>query len=1533
MRVIPFVLATSLVLAIFGVVARPSQADEPAGASNAVAAAAGDLFRRDNLMAWCIVPFDAKKRGPADRAQMLERLGLKHFAYDYRAEHVPTFDAEIEALQKHGIALDAWWFPSTLNDEARQILNVLKRHGVHPQLWVTGAGGPTANPEEFRQRIETEAARIRPIAEAAADMGCKVGLYNHGGWFGEPENQLAIIDRLKLPNVGIVYNLHHGHGHLDRFAELLAKIRPHLLALNLNGMTRGGDQKGEKILPIGTGDRDLELLGIICESGYRGPIGILNHTNLDAEARLLDNLDGLTWLATQLTGKPAGPRPKYRSYTPGDAPAASPRGATGYRSPALGGGLMADGKDEYRSAPLTVECRASLMSADRYNILVASDTKGSGAHWEIFSMAGSGTFTAYLPGLTPDHVHSKALICDGKPHDMAMIYEPQRVRLFVDGQPVAEQAVTTRSRPVVPGGLAFGRLVEGALLCEGALEYVRLSRGARDLPSTKSALPDVDQSTVGLWRFDRQEARPVEDLSPLKNQAKVAPAATAAPAAMPPPGLHVKPADPRLKAVLIDRSANDVYLAVKCDSQGRLFVGGREAVFVFEPDDRGGYLPKQELLRLPQDSIVIGLELRGNDLYVMTSHALYLLPEGRVKRSNLVPRRILWGLPLDLHVSFHSLAWGPEGDLYLNHGDPLLGYGDFSRPDAWGHWTLFPQPAGTRISYNGTGAVWRMRPDGSDLRFVAGGLRGPVGLTFDPRWNLFTNDNDHESMADRYAPARLLHVTPQIDFGWPRGWMASKSPERSDLIEPMIATLGRGVPCDMAWYDEPFFPAEHRGQLLLCRWERFAVTAFSLRRKGASFEAEERSYLTADSNARPSGIAVGRDGRVFVTCLYLPGNVPSPYCPSDLVMITRADDPDAHPFEAFDETALSAERLWNELSVDSWERRRRAHQEVLRRGRPMLIDAVQRLDTAKPEEPSYRQLIWLTAASRHPESARLLARLARNPNTEVREQAIRALAECRTAAETDQVFSDALIDPEPGIRLVALIALFDASRPLPLETVARLAAADDAYLRQTASRLLALRAPLDELLRLAASSDAGSRLAAVLAAGMRLTTPPSHDEPPSSLALHYKNEGSFFKTKLHFADRSEVVDLRDLGRVGSYTIAEWWRAIEHKPEHESLFALLLAALEDGAPRVQAQAAYWLSLLRDPRSESRIELARRNALMKELSARPLQFVERVWMTGPFPDFNEGFPSHPPEEATIDLSAEYPSKDGPRRWMELSAKNQFFILSTAPAEVLQSHYMQFRLQSGLRQPAMLTVVGGEAARVWHNGTLVLERALSTSSAPAIFDLQPGSNEVLVRLQGRQSDRKVSFAVQARGEVTAALADKLDSALLAQRLREASSVGGIETMSLEFAAADWQIESRQGDAARGRLLFGTLGCARCHAITSDQKAGGAPSLAEAWRRFTVPQLVESILLPSKQIAAPFRGTTLVTSEGLVLSGLVVGETADSLELLLPDGSRRTMALASLEDRQPATLSPMPSGLVKTLTELRDLLSYLLLEQPVPP
>ena len=471
------------------------------------------LFERKNLVAWCIVPFDSKKRGPEERAAMLEKLGFSKFAYDYRAEHIPTFDAEIEALKRHHVELTAWWFPTVLNDEAKATLAVFEKHKVTPQLWVTGGGEPTKSEQEQKQRVIAEAARIRPIAEAAAKVGCKVALYNHGGWFGEPENQIAIIKELNRTDVGIVYNQHHGHDHLGRFPELLKTMKPYLYTLNLNGMVKEGDRKGQKILQLGQGDLDLKLLKVVRDSGYTGPIGILGHTSDDAEERLHDNLDGLDWLLPQLNGKPAANKPKTRTPVPvaqvataaAVPPANVPRLAGGKFGQAIdgrAGGAFIKGRDEFHQFPITVECWTKLVDKGPYNILVANELKSSGTHWELFTMAGTGNFTVYTPGFTPDHCHSTAMICDGRWHHVGMVLEPNRIRLYVDGQPVANQACQRTEMTSVTGDLAIASLVDKAAGYTGLIDEVRISKGIREFDSSLSKPFEVDENTLGLWHLD-----------------------------------------------------------------------------------------------------------------------------------------------------------------------------------------------------------------------------------------------------------------------------------------------------------------------------------------------------------------------------------------------------------------------------------------------------------------------------------------------------------------------------------------------------------------------------------------------------------------------------------------------------------------------------------------------------------------------------------------------------------------------------------------------------------------------------------------------------------------------------------------------------------------------------------------------------------------------------------------------------------------------------------------------------------------------
>ena len=259
------------------------------------------VFSRDNLVAWCIVPFDAAGRGPEQRAGMLKRLGITRLAYDWREKDIPSFDAEAAALARHGIRLHAFWLTSGPAPESQKsvqtVLDFLKRRGRGTEIWYM-----FAPPKDFaalaqEAKVEMVSRAAGYLASEAEQFGSRVGLYNHGGWFGEPDNQIAVINRLGRKNVGIVYNFHHGREQMDRFADLFGRMLPYLMAVNLNGMRAGGPM----ILSLGEGDREAGMLRVIRDSGYRGPIGILGHRpEMDVEVCLRQNLDGLRKLLAQL---------------------------------------------------------------------------------------------------------------------------------------------------------------------------------------------------------------------------------------------------------------------------------------------------------------------------------------------------------------------------------------------------------------------------------------------------------------------------------------------------------------------------------------------------------------------------------------------------------------------------------------------------------------------------------------------------------------------------------------------------------------------------------------------------------------------------------------------------------------------------------------------------------------------------------------------------------------------------------------------------------------------------------------------------------------------------------------------------------------------------------------------------------------------------------------------------------------------------------------------------------------------------------
>jgi len=154
-------------------------------------------------------------------------------------------------------------------------------------------------------------------------------------------------------------------------------------------------------------------------------------------------------------------------------------------------------------------------------------------------------------------------------------------------------------------------------------------------------------------------------------------------------------------------------------------------------------------------------------------------------------------------------------------------------------------------------------------------------------------------------------------------------------------------------------------------------------------------------------------------------------------------------------------------------------------------------------------------------------------------------------------------------------------------------------------------------------------------------------------------------------------------------------------------------------------------------------------------------------------------------------------------------------------------------------------------------------------------------------------------------------------------------VKEWAMNDFATGLEAVGRQRDAVRGKKLFTETGCAQCHRLGSE---GGfiGPDLTAVSSRFDRRTLLESIIEPSKVVAEVYRPVTVTLKSGAIYDGRVVSEDTTSLVLAInpadPD-QRRRLAKSDLASQRVSEISPMPAGLLDTLTreEILDLLAWM--------
>lgn len=133
-----------------------------------------------------------------------------------------------------------------------------------------------------------------------------------------------------------------------------------------------------------------------------------------------------------------------------------------------------------------------------------------------------------------------------------------------------------------------------------------------------------------------------------------------------------------------------------------------------------------------------------------------------------------------------------------------------------------------------------------------------------------------------------------------------------------------------------------------------------------------------------------------------------------------------------------------------------------------------------------------------------------------------------------------------------------------------------------------------------------------------------------------------------------------------------------------------------------------------------------------------------------------------------------------------------------------------------------------------------------------------------------------------------------------------------------------------ANGQKVFAEAKCYGCHRVGNDGSAFG-PDLSGIAGRFSPKDLLESILLPNKEVSDQYAAVEIETEDGKTVVGRIVNLNGNTIMLntnMLDPNAMTNVNRDNVSSMKPSKTSMMPAGLMDILTddEILDLLAYLL-------
>ena len=921
------------------------------------------------------------------------------------------------------------------------------------------------------------------------------------------------------------------------------------------------------------------------------------------------------------------------------------------------------------------------------------------------------------------------------------------------------------------------------------------------------------------------------------------------------------------------------------DAAGRLWVASSEAypmievgqaapdkILILEDTNADG---KADTSTVFADGLLIptGVEPGHGGCYVAQSTDLLFLKDTNGDGRADLKQRVLSGFGTeDTHHNLHTLRWGPDGRLYMNQSI-------YTRTDTETPRGVVRLKAGGGFRYNTS----TMR-----MEVVFRGLVNSWGHQFDDFGQSFLTDGAGFSGIAYSFPGAAFKPTPGA-----KRVLGLISPGSYPKFASAEIISGNS------------FPPEWQGSVITCDFRANRVTRFSLEEQGAGFVTTQEDDLlrTASSTFRPIDVKQGPDGALYIADWSNPiinhGEVDFRDERRDRWhgRIWRVTWKGGAPKEKEDLTQIASKALLDRLISNDRYTRDQARRVLLERD-DLPEKQVHEWTKASSDEYQKLQGVWLQQGLDMIDFQDVRA-LASADDPKVRSAAMRIVSDLvDPATDSSQpldataalaIYRQAVMDEHPRVRLEAIRGLGK------LKTVEAASVA-----------LMSLNLPRDRFLDFALATTMDELADVFMVALDQGQWKP--DSPARAKQLEFALTS--IDSRLAASYLSKRLAKESIPADGTGPWIELIAQTGGKTELTKLFTQVVQKDFEGSVMVRAiNALATAQRVRKQKPAGDLNQIRALLELKDPAVKMAAIrLVGVWQM----------------KACISLLADVATEEAEAS-IQIAAMQSLQEIGqpsvSALARLVRSK------NTGVRRQAVICLAAlnpQAAAKPFYQ---------SLSEIQNEQDLLNFWRQVLVKkntgkVLAKQIPSTGITEIAALAGLTAARdAGRNEPELITVISPYANVTKKAQELTPDRVAELIDLVEHDGQPARGEAVYSRedMQCMTCHAIGG---VGGkvGPDMTSLGASAPIDYLIESIYKPNAKIKENYHSVNILTVDGLVLTGIIVG--SDNNEVILRDARNKLVRIPKddIEFQKPGK-SLMPEGLVDRLTQQEqvDLIKFL--------